>query len=312
MNIIKPMPLQEGATIGIISPASPQRDSTRLERGIAYFESKGYTIKLGANALHSTAGYLAGSDEERISDIESMFADDSIDAIFCARGGYGTTRILSRLNYEIIKANPKIFLGFSDTTALQSAMFTKAGLITFSGAMPSVDFADEVTPFTEQSFFSVLTQDLSGHSLDADELNVFQSGQAEGRLICGNLCLLATLCGSDFLPDMHDTVLMIEDIGEEQYRIDRYLSQLELSGHLISTNGILIGDFTPPSNPVASVPQRSYEEIFFDYAHRSGKPTLGNFPYGHIKRKLTLPFGIRISMDADAGTMKFMESQFAS
>ena len=311
MNVIKPHPLQSGATIGIISPASPQRDPARLERGIAYFESKGYTVKIADNALKSTAGYFAGSDEERIADIESMFSDDSIDAIFCARGGYGTTRILTQLNYDIIKSNPKIFVGFSDTTALQSAIFSKSGLITFSGAMPSVDFADEVNPFTEQSFFSVLTQDLSGHSLDADELKVFQSGQAEGKLICGNLCLLATLCGSDFLPDMHDTLLMIEDIGEEQYRIDRYLSQLELSGHLKSTNGILIGDFTPPSNPVASVPQRSYEEIFLDYAHRSGKPTLGKFPYGHINRKLTLPFGIRMSMDAGKGMITFLESQFA-
>ena len=226
-----------------------------MERGIAYFESKGYTVKIADNALKSTAGYLAGSDEERITDIESMFSDDSIDAILCARGGYGTTRILTQLNYDIIKSNPKIFVGFSDTTALQSAIFAKSGLITFSGAMPSVDFADEVDPFTDQSFFSVLTQDLSGQNVIADKQSVFQAGQAEGRLICGNLCLLATLCGSDFLPDMHDTLLMIEDIGEEQYRIDRYLSQLELSGHLKTTNGILIGDFTPPSNPVASVPK---------------------------------------------------------
>ena len=311
MNVIKPYPLRSGAIIGIISPASPQRDPARLERGIAYFESKGYTVKIAENALNSTAGYLAGSDEERITDIESMFSDDSIDAIFCARGGYGTTRILTQLNYDIIKSNPKIFVGFSDTTALQSAIFSKSGLITFSGAMPSVDFADEVDPFTEQSFFSVLTQDVSGQMVITDDLKVFQLGQAEGRLICGNLCLLATLCGSDFFPDMHDTLLMIEDIGEEQYRIDRFLSQLELSGHLKATNGILIGDFTPPSNPVASVPQRSYDEIFLDYAHRSGKPAMGNFLYGHINRKLTLPFGIRMSMDTDKGMITFLESQFA-
>jgi len=103
MNVIKPHPLQSGATIGIISPASPQRDPARLERGIAYFESKGYTVKIADNALKYTAGYLAGSDEERVTDIESMFSDDSIDAILCARGGYGTTRILTQLNYDIIK-----------------------------------------------------------------------------------------------------------------------------------------------------------------------------------------------------------------
>lgn len=311
MNIIKPKPLQKGATIGIISPASPQRDPARLERGIAYLESKGYRVRLGKNALKSTSGYLAGNDEERIADIESMFLDDSIAAIFCARGGYGTTRILSQLNYDNIKSNPKIFVGFSDTTALQSAIFAKTGLITFSGAMPSVDFADEVDQFTEQSFFSVLTDDVSGKSLQVNTLNSYHEGNAEGRLMCGNLCLLATLCGSPYFPPMNDSILMIEDIGEEEYRIDRYLSQLELSGHLANTNGILIGDFTPPSNPVATVPQRSYNEIFLDYAKRSGKPTLGDFAYGHIKRKLTLPFGIRISMDAGTGTITFLESQFS-
>lgn len=310
MNIIKPKSLHDGAKIGIISPASPQRDSARLERGIAYLESKGYTIQLGKNALKSTAGYLAGTDEERIADIESMFSDDSIDAIFCARGGYGTTRILSQLNYDIIASNPKIFVGFSDTTALQSAMFSKTGLITFSGAMPSVDFADEVDQFTEQSFFSVLTENISGKSITIDSPKTYRDGQAEGRLICGNLCLLATLCGSPFFPHMNDSILLIEDIGEEQYRIDRYLSQLELSGHLHNTNGILIGDFTPPSNPVATVPQRTYEEIFLDYAKRCGKPTLGDIAYGHIKSKLTLPFGIRIGMDAKTGLITFLESQF--
>jgi len=311
MNVIKPHPLQSGATIGIISPASPQRDPARLERGIAYFESKGYTVKIADNALKSDAGYLAGTDEERIADIESMFSDDSINAIFCARGGYGTTRILSRLNYDIIRSNPKIFVGFSDTTALQSAIFSKTELITFSGAMPSVDFVDDIDPFTEESFFSVLTQDIADKTLHIDSHHSYHTGQANGRLICGNLCLLATLCGSDFLPDLHDSLLMIEDIGEEQYRIDRYLSQLELSGHLNTCNGILIGDFTPPSNPIATVPHRSYEEIFLDYAKRSGKPMLGDIPYGHIKRKLTLPFGIRAEMDANNGKITFLESQFS-
>ncbi|MGA1413655.1 MAG: S66 peptidase family protein [Candidatus Kapaibacteriota bacterium] len=144
MNILKPHPLNPGAKIGIISPASPQRDPDRLRRGIAYLESKGYQIQLGKHALNSYAGYLAGTDEQRVEDIHAMFADESIDAIMCARGGYGTTRILSSLNYELIRSNPKIFVGFSDTTALQSAILKNSGLITFSGAMPSVDFADDI------------------------------------------------------------------------------------------------------------------------------------------------------------------------
>ena len=311
MNILKPHPLNPGAKIGIISPASPQRDPDRLRRGIAYLESKGYQIQLGKHALNSYAGYLAGTDEQRVEDIHAMFADESIDAIMCARGGYGTTRILSSLNYELIRSNPKIFVGFSDTTALQSAIFKNSGLITFSGAMPSVDFADDIDPFTEQSFWSILTQDIHKEIINVDTLTTYKGGRAEGRLLCGNMCLLATLCGSEFMPSFEDSLLLIEDIGEEPYRIDRYFSQLELSGHLHALNGLLIGDFTPPSNPVASVPQRPYEEIIQDYATRIHTPVFGTFPYGHIKRKLTLPFGIQVSINADEGTLMFKESQFA-
>lgn len=309
MNILKPHVLSPGARIGIISPASPQRDPERLQRGIAYLESKGYEVKLATNALATHAGYLAGTDQQRIDDIEAMFADDTIDAIMCARGGYGTTRILGQLNYDIIGANPKPFIGFSDTTALQTAIFARTGLITFSGAMPSVDFADDIDSFTEGSFWSMLTHDVKNTFIHADSPTVYQEGTAEGRLICGNLCLLATLCGSSYTSIFNDAILMIEDIGEEPYRIDRYLSQLELSGALHSVNGVLIGDFTPPKQPSASVPQRSYQEIISDYASRVQCPVLGTFAYGHIKRKLTLPFGIHVLMNTTDGTVMFGESQ---
>lgn len=311
MNILKPQPLKPGSTIGIISPASPQRDPDRLHRGITYLESKGYEVKIGKYALESHAGYLAGTDEQRIEDIHAMFADDSIDAIMCARGGYGTTRILSSLNYDLIQSNPKIFVGFSDTTALQSAIYIKTGLITFSGAMPSVDFADEIDSFTEESFWDILTTDIAHSIIKVDALTTYAHGKAEGRLVCGNMCLLATLCGSEFISTIEDTILLIEDIGEEPYRIDRYFSQLELTGYLHSVHGLLIGDFTPPSNPAVSVPQRPYQDIIQDYAGRMHVPVFGTFPYGHIKRKLTLPFGIHVSIDADNGTLMFKESQFA-
>jgi muramoyltetrapeptide carboxypeptidase len=189
-------------------------------------------------------------------------------------------------------------------------MFARTGLITFSGAMPSVDFADDIDSFSEASFWSALSEDIHDKIIQVDQSSVFKKGNAEGRLICGNLCLLATLCGSSFMPDFEDAILLIEDIGEEPYRIDRYLSQLELSGALHSIKGLLIGDFTPPTNPVASVPQRPFEDIISDYATRVNCPVLGTFPYGHIRRKLTLPFGIRISMNTDAGIIQFGESQF--
>lgn len=310
-SILKPKALFPGATIGIISPASPQRDPKRLERGIAYLESKGFNVVLAPHALDSWGGYLAGTDNDRKSDFESMFSDKTIDAIFCARGGYGTTRILKELDYSIIQSNPKIFVGFSDTTALQCALFEKIGLITFSGAMPSVDFADAIDSLTEKSFWSMLMHDCNGTLLQDEAPHILVEGKSEGRLICGNLCLLATLCGSEYFPTIQNGILLAEDIGEEPYRIDRYLSQLHLSGHLERMNGLLFGDFTPPSSPAASVPQRPYNEVIQEYAKLASKPSMSNLIYGHIHRKLTLPFGISISMDTSTSTIRFTESQFS-
>ena len=311
-TILKPKALKEGDTIGIISPASPQRDPERLQRGISYLEQKGFAVKLGDSALASYAGYLAGTDQERIHDLEFMFSDTSVDAIFCARGGYGTARMLPYINYDVIAAHPKIFVGFSDTTALQCAIFKKTGLITFSGAMPSVDMADSIDPFTESSLWDILMNTSEKRSIPTQDSFSIQSGYAEGRLICGNLCLIASLCGSEYLPEFNNTILLLEDIGEEQYKIDRLLCQLNLNGILSKTNGLLFGQFTPPNNPITSVPQRDYLDILTEYSINMNKPSLANIDYGHIAKKLTLPFGINISIDADTKEIILLESPLCS
>jgi muramoyltetrapeptide carboxypeptidase len=310
-HIIKPRCLKKGATIGIISPASPQRDPARLERGISYLENMGFSICIGKATYASWGGYLAGTDQQRKQDIEDMFANPAIDAIFCARGGYGTMRFLRDLNYDLIRANPKIFVGFSDTTALQCALFRHCGLISFSGAMPSVDMADGIDPLTEESLWSCL---MEGHIItkQPEQRRMLVQGKAEGRFFCGNLTLLSALCGTDYLPDMKGHILAAEEIGEDPYRVDRLLAQLELAGILGSLSGLCFGQFTQSSSrqSASAIPQRSIQEVLQDYAIRSGRPAMDNLLYGHQACKLTLPFGIKAVIDSQQGMLEFTESCF--
>lgn len=309
MKVLKAKALQKSATIGVISTSSPQRDPARLDRGIHYLESLGYRVKLSENALKSTAGYLAGTDEERLNDIHAMFADKDIDAIFCARGGYGSPRILSKLDYDLIRKNPKIFAGFSDVTALQCAIFKNTGLITFSGAMPSVDMADNFNAESEESFWKSLTStEALGKITQSEPVEIFKKGKAKGRLFCGNLTMFSVLCGTPYLPDFKSAILLSEDIGEEPYRIDRMLSQLENCGIFKELSGLAFGRFTQENLRPTTVPQRSIDEVLKEFTERAGLPAVANILYGHQPKKLTLPFGVKCVMDADHGDLVIMES----
>ncbi len=308
-TVRKPPPLKRRATIGVISPASPQRNDEYLHRGVRYLESIGYRVKLGKHALRRYNGYLAGTDDERIEDIESMFADPKIHAIFCARGGYGTSRILQRLNYDLIAANPKIFVGFSDLTALQSAIFRKTGLVTFSGAMPSVDMRDEFDAYAEESFWNILTSTQpAGVIAQPEEIVTLRTGAARGRLLCGNLSLFASLCGTPFAPAERKALYLIEDIGEEPYKIDRLLSQMENAGVFAKAGGIAFGQFTGIPTDRSATPQPPVSTVIQEYVERLGLPALGNLLYGHQAKKLTLPFGAMARIDGSKGTLELLEA----
>ncbi|MBS1537332.1 MAG: LD-carboxypeptidase [Bacteroidetes bacterium] len=307
MEIIKSKPLKKNAVIGLISPASPQRDPLRLERGIAYLERCGYRVELGKSALNSWGGYLAGTDDERRSDIEDMFANPAIDAIFCARGGFGTARFLNGLDYELIRKNPKILVGFSDTTALQSAIFSKTGLITFSGAMPSVDMADTFHPLAEEWFWGIISNSKYGleQNISAER---FYEGNATGRLFCGNLTVVTTLLGTPYTPDWEGGILLAEDIGEEPYRIDRMLSHCENAGLWNKLSGLCFGQFTAEGVRQSTVPQRPMNEVLLDYVSRAKLPSLGNILYGHQAEKITLPFGVTVQISNEDSFLRMIES----
>lgn len=309
MRIVKPPRLRPGATIGIISPASPQRDEARLERGIQYLEKQGFRVELGKNTSARFGGYLAGTDAERCDDLEAMFVNRNIEAVFCARGGYGTPRLLNMVNYRKIARNPKIFVGFSDTTALQSAIFRRTGLITFSGAMASVDMADIFDTESEDLFWQILTEPVETRRI-SQSLTIEQlyGGVADGRLYCGNLTLLAGLLGTPFAPFWKGGILLVEDIGEAPYRIDRNLMHLENAGLWKKLVGLCFGQFTQTETGQSPMPQRTMQEITAEFATRAELPSLGNIMYGHTAKKLTLPFGIKTHIDADRTQLTMLES----
>lgn len=298
MDRLFPRPLPQNATIGITSPASPQRDQERLVRGITLLQDLGYSVIQGDSCTARAGEYLAGSDELRAHEIEAMFADPSIDAIMCARGGYGSPRILDRIDWSIIANHPKIFVGFSDITALQMAMLQRTGLITFSGAMPSVDMADGFDPLSSSSLWKALTSTAPlGAIVQPEPINVLRAGNAEGLLIGGNLSVFVTLLGTPWMPPIDGNVLILEDIGEETYRIDRMLNHLRLAGVLERISALVFGQWSQGTARESNTPPRDVNDVLAEYAQYVDGPVLSNVMYGHVTPKLTLPMGVRVRVD---------------
>lgn len=310
MRVIKPYKLNKGDLIGIITPASPVKDFSRIEKSINYFEKLGYRVELGKN-VGKKNGYLAGTDDERANDINEMFSDNKIKAIFCARGGYGSPRILDRIDYKLIKANPKIFVGYSDITALHLAIFQKTGLITFAGPMPAVDFWDVSNPFAEENFWRILSSSKKIGKLQSNEGNEFvfaNSRSAEGKLIGGNLSIIISLIGTRFLPSFKNNILFIEDINEPPYRIDRMLNQLRLNSIIKKSSAFLVGQFVDCEEKDDPTNSFKLTEIFSEYLISTDKPVIQNIRHGHIKDNLTLPIGIQAFINGKKGTIKVSES----
>lgn len=302
---IKPPRLEAGATIAVVAPASPVRDRAALQRGITYLKERGYNVIAG-QSLEAAEGYLAGSDALRADELNGYFADRSIDAIFCARGGYGSMRLLPLLDWETICRNPKIFVGFSDITALQWALLTQAGLPSISGWMVGVDF-DERDAVRETLFWSLLTTPQSEYILwEGTPDDCLYPGTAEGTLLAGTLTLAAALCGTPFCPSFDGSIVLLEDVGEDTYRIDRMLCQLALSGALARCSGLAFGTFSPPTPRVTTTPERPLRTIVQEYTPTI--PAVMNLPYGHIQGKISVPIGLRARLDADRQQLVLLES----
>lgn len=310
-----PKLLRSGDTIMFVAPAGVvDREPMMLAK--KRLEERGYHVKM-QDDLFAVDGYLAGNDKRRSEELMQAFRDPEVDAIFPARGGYGVMRILDRLDFDVILQNPKLLIGYSDITALHSALNRHAGLVSYHSPMPMVGLGSEenLTPFTAKYFFRAIEarpeskQDyLIEIPADVPQPVSLGTGKARGRLTGGNLSLVAALEGTPYAIDTQDAILLIEDVGEAPYRIDRMLCQLQLAGKLKQIRGAILGQFTETGardeNDELKDPRFSAEGVLRQYFKPLGIPVLMNFPIGHQAMNCTLPLGGEVEIDADKGTLR--------
>lgn len=315
MDVLKPPALKSGDTIGIVAPASHSALPSALRNGRKSLEALGFRT-VTAPHLSDRHGFLAGRDTDRLADLEGMFADPDIQGIVCLRGGYGSARMLPRMDFGAIRARPKVFVGYSDITALHGAIHRHTGLVTFWGPMVSSDMSPGFHPYNRDAFVKAVTgTDPAGeisHPDDMPPMQTIHGGRASGRLIGGTLSLLAAAVGTPYEFEYDGAILFFEDVGEEPHRIDRMLTQLLQADRLSRVSGIVIGECagcgSAPNNPSFPYGSFSIEEVFADRLQPLGIPVIYGLGIGHGTYKATLPIGVRTTLDGDACRLSIDES----
>ncbi|MCX5510630.1 MULTISPECIES: S66 peptidase family protein [Pseudomonas] len=287
-----PKALPGNARFAIIAPAGPARLDTDKAR--QWFEKRGHQCRIYPGVLQAD-GYLAGSDEQRLRDLHDAFRDPDIDAILCMRGGYGSMRLLDRIDFDLIRRHPKPLVGYSDITALHTAINRHAGLVTFHGAMLNADLLGAKLEPTVRSLFDqlggqVVAGDEIAHSA-AFALTGIIPGVASGRLVGGNLSVLGATLATLGEVDTQGSILFIEDVNEPLYRVDRLLTQLRLAGKLEGVRGVLVGDF-------AGITVAAMTPLLLDTFGPLGVPVLAGWRSGHCDPNVCLPLGARVRLEA--------------
>lgn len=304
----KPKALKLGDTIGLVAPSSPTTKEN-VEKARMKLIEMGFKVKMGKSP-YEAYGYLSGTDEIRSNDINNMFSDNEVDGIICLRGGYGTPRILDLIDYDIIKNNPKVFVGYSDITALHIAFNQNSNLVTYHGPMATSDIMGDFSKFSKDSLFkAIMNTEPIGliSNPEGEEIITINGGVAEGSIIGGNLSLIVDTIGTPYEIDLKGKILLIEEIGEDLYKMDRMINQLRLSGKLREVEGIILGDFN--NCETCKHPETlTLENIFNDHIKPMGKPTIYNLKTGHCNPMITLPFGVRARLDADNKELAILES----
>ena len=312
------MLLETGNLIMFVSPAGPP-ERELCERARQRIEEQGYRVRW-RDDIFDVDGYLAGSDQRRADELMEAFLDPEVDAIFCTRGGYGSMRMLDLLDYEAIARNPKIVLGYSDITALHAALQRRAGLVSFHGPGPASGLGSEDPPteFTVYTLRQAVLAGLTppqGYPIVVPEtigqLQAYGSGRARGRLVGGNLSLVAALEGTPYAIECEDAILVIEDVREAPYRVDRMLRQLKLAGKLAQLRGAVLGQFTDDysrEDQLTDDDRFSTAGVLRQYFEQAGIPVLCNFPLGHVAENCTLPLGAEAEIDADARTLRIVRT----
>lgn len=290
---MKPKAVGPGSVIGVAAPASPVKKEF-LEAGIAELNRLGFRTRLGKRLYHRSR-YTAGSAEDRLMDWIELWEDPEVDALFCARGGYGSMDLLTRLSPERARENPKVVLGSSDATALLQLLTSGAGLVTFHGPMVAQQIARN--DYDSENLLTVLGSTRPPGRMAVDTAEPLHDGEAEGALLGGCLSIVAALAGTRFLPSFAGAILFLEDTQTKPYQIDRMLTQLRLSGHLDGIRGLVFGEMPGCEQH----PDQGYtlQEMLRDWTSYLGVPVLFGFPSGHTRSKgLTLPLGTRARLDA--------------
>lgn len=314
-NQLLPSPLKTGDKVGLISPSAATGERIEFQFAKEALEALGLEVELGEH-LKNRRGHLAGTDEERASDLNAMFENRQIKAVICIRGGSGAARILPLIKYEAIKKNPKPLLGYSDITALHNAIHTKTGLITFHGPNGSGSWNSFNVNQFQQIFFNQGLVTFENEQSKGDELVVKQNriqtlrpGIAKGKILGGNLTVLTALSGTPYLPDFTDCILFIEDISEDPYKIDRMMSTLLLNGTLSKIKGFIFGQCTN-CTPGAGYGSLSLDDILDDYILPLNIPAYKGAMIGHVPKQFIVPVGAEIEMDAEAGTFRMLHPIF--
>lgn len=304
----KPKALKPGDTLGLLAPASIT-DPNNVDKAIEKLKEMGFNVKVGKSP-YKRYGYLSGEDKVRADDINSMFKDKEIDGIICTRGGYGTPRILPLLDYDAIRDNPKVFIGFSDITALHIAFNQKSELVTYHGPMAVSNLIKEVSEFTMESLLDSISRTASERVINNPEgtkLVTVCQGIAEGIVTGGNLSLLTNSIGTPYEIDTKGKILFIEEISEDVYKIDRALNQLKLAGKFEDAIGIILGDFNDCDKSKHDE-SLSLMKVIKHHIKNANKPTIFNLKSGHCEPMVTLPLGIKVRLDATERALTILES----
>ena len=312
-----PVPLNKGDTVGLVSPSSATDDSFSLQLAREAMEALGFQVKTGQH-WGDRRGDLAGDDAARAADLNAMFADRDVKAVICVRGGWGAARLLPRLDYGAIRRNPKVLLGYSDITALHSAIGAQTGLVTFHGTMGSGSWNTFNVDQFQRLFFNRELMQYSNKVEAGDELVprknrtvTITGGTARGDLVGGNLTVLAALAGSPYLPDFSGKILFLEDVGEAPYRIDRMLTTLKLAGALDRIAGFIFGECTD-CNPGDGYGALTLEQILDDHIRPLNIPAYRGAMIGHIREQFIVPVGGEVELDANAGSFRMLAPVFQS
>jgi muramoyltetrapeptide carboxypeptidase len=309
----RPPRLKPGSRVALIAPAGPLLERDDLTRAQELCRALDYEPVLGTNA-YSRFGYLAGTDDHRLSDLNGSLQDPSIDAIWCIRGGYGALRLLDRVDYDAMARHPKALVGFSDITALLNAVTRISGVVTYHGPVARAAMPE----FSQRHFQRVLASAEAPGRLgripppadvlvpQENRIVTLRGGTAEGPLAGGNLSLLQCLIGTRYLPDLEGAVLFLEDVGEDLYNVDRMLAHLRIVGAFRQLAGVAVGRFTDLER-AGRDGALGFDEVLATYFEPLGIPVAYGFPIGHIECQWTLPLGVTARLDADAGELDLLQ-----